>query len=389
VTIYLDHNATTPVAPSVTDAMLPYFGEHFGNPSSDHSVAQAPRAAIARARGQLAQLLGAGDEEMIFTSGGSEANNMALKGVMFQHPPASTHLVISNFEHPATIQPALFLERMGYQLTRVPVNAAGVVDPQQVADALRPTTRLVSIMHANNEIGTLQPIREIADLCHSRDVLVHSDAAQSMGKLAVKVDQLGVDMLSIAGHKMYAPKGVGALYLRSGLQLEPLIHGANHEGGRRAGTENTAYWVGLGEAARRAEQQLPQAGDQLGRLRDLLLELLESETGRQLSVNGAAADRLPNTLSVNFPEVIGSELLARTDQICASTGAACHSGETRLSDTLLAIGLDPEQARGTVRLSLGWSTSQDDVTTAARMLAAAWRELSSGNLSDSSQADDG
>jgi cysteine desulfurase len=373
--IYLDYNATTPVAPSVTRAMLPFLEEHFGNPSSSHQLGQRPREAIARARSQLAGMLGSDDDEIIFTSGGSEANNMALKGVMLQHEPSSAHLVISAFEHPAILEPARFLERMGYGLTLVPVDGDGVVQPEQVAAAIQPETRLVSIMHANNEIGTIQPVREIADLCHPQGVLVHTDAAQSIGKLPADVDDLGVDLLTVAGHKVYAPKGVGALYVRDGVALEPVIHGAGHERGFRAGTENTASWVGLGEAACRVSGQWQKHAEGMETLRDQLLALLTELVGQPLTVNGQQAARLPNTLSVNFPSVIGGELLEACPSLCASTGAACHSGQTRLSTTLAAIGLDPQVARGTVRLSLGWSTTGQEIERAAGMLAEAWHRL--------------
>ena len=374
-TIYLDYNATTPVAPSVTRAMLPFLEKHFGNPSSSHQLGQVPREAIARARSQLAGMLLSNDDEIVFTSGGSEANNMALKGTLLQHEPSSAHLVISAFEHPAILEPARFLERVGYGVTLVPVDGNGVVQPDQVAAAIQPQTRLVSIMHANNEIGTVQPIREIADLCHQQGVLVHTDAAQSIGKIPVHVDDLGVDLLTVAGHKLYAPKGVGALYVRDGVTLEPVIHGAGHERGFRAGTENTASWVGLGEAACCVSEHWNEHAIQMERLRDQLLAMLTDLVGKPLTVNGYQAARLPNTLSVNFPSVTGDELLEACPALCASTGAACHSGQTRLSTTLAAIGLDPEIARGTVRLSIGWSTTEQEIEMAAGMLAEAWQRL--------------
>ncbi len=374
-TIYLDYNATTPVAPSVTRAMLPFLENHFGNPSSSHQLGQVPREAIARARSQLAGMLLSNDDEIVFTSGGSEANNMALKGTLLQHEPSSAHLVISAFEHPAILEPARFLERVGYGVTLVPVDGNGVVQPDQVAAAIQPQTRLVSIMHANNEIGTVQPIREIADLCHQQGVLVHTDAAQSIGKIPVHVDGLGVDLLTVAGHKLYAPKGVGALYVRDGVTLEPVIHGAGHERGFRAGTENTASWVGLGEAACCVSEHWNEHATQMETLRDQLLAMLTDLVGQPLTVNGQQAARLPNTLSVNFPSVTGAELLEACPALCASTGAACHSGETRLSTTLAAIGLDAEIARGTVRLSLGWSTTEQEIELAAGMLAEAWQRL--------------
>jgi cysteine desulfurase len=321
----------------------------------------------------VASLLGADREEIVFTSGGTESNNMALKGVFFgDAPPFRGHLVISAFEHPAVDQPARMLEQWGVAVTRVPCDAQGVIDPVDVENALRPDTRLVSIMHANNEIGTVQPLREIAHLCHEHGVLVHADAAQTVGKIRAMVDELGVDMMTIAGHKMYAPKGVGALFIRRGVALEPVTHGAGHEFGLRPGTENVPYLVALGAAATLAAQGVDREAERLSRLRDLLFDCLRKEIGHELTANGAKAERLPNTLSVNFPGVVGTELLARIPELCAATGAACHSGSTSMSATLKAIGLSPEVARGTLRLSCGWYTSEEEIIRAASLLVGAW-----------------
>ena len=374
--LYLDYNATTPLAPSVQEAMQPFLMDHYGNPSSDHALGQHCQVAVERAREQIATLLGAQPAEIVFTSGGTESNNLALKGVMCSDSPTgSGHLIISSLEHPAIVAPANYLDRCGCELSVVDCNDAGVVTPEAVDQLIRPETRLVSVMHANNEIGTIQPIAEIAQVCRERGVLLHTDAAQSIGKIPTRVDELAVDLLTIAGHKLYAPKGVGVLYVRDGVQLEPFMHGASHEAGRRAGTENVAYLVGLGQAAVLASNDLIALQSRLGNLRDLLWEQLAAGIGGGLTANGAAAHRLPNTLSVNFPEVIGSELLAMVPQLCASTGAACHSGETTVSSTLAAIGLPAEIARGTVRLSLGRGTSEQVVTQAAQWLVAAWQQL--------------
>ncbi|MEX2119267.1 MAG: cysteine desulfurase family protein [Pirellulales bacterium] len=378
--IYLDYNATTPIAPAVREAMLPYLETDFGNPSSSHRLGRTAQAAVQLARGQVADLLGASPDEIVFTSGGTEANNLAIKGLVLRvlegtvltGKPRSGHLVISTLEHPAVVEPARWVSRLGWQLSVVACDRRGVVDPAAVEQALRPDTLLVSIMHANNEIGTIQPIARIADVCRRRGVLLHIDAAQSAGKVPVRVDELGVDLLSIAGHKVYAPKGVGALYVRRGVALEPLLHGAGHESGRRGGTENVPYIVGLGRAAGLAAQELPQAGPRMSGLRDRLARRLSEGIGPLVTINGEDAPRLPNTLSINFPGVAGSELLAGIDDLCASTGAACHAGETRLSATQQAIGLSPEAARGTVRLSVGWYTRQDEVDRAADLLIAAW-----------------
>ena len=374
--IYLDYNATTPIAPKVRDAMKPFFGEYFGNPSSNHGVGRICREAIEDARGHIASLIGADREEIVCTSGGTESNNLALKGVLLRNAPsADGHLIISAIEHPAISQPAEYLSRLGFAITIVGCDKNGTVDPEDIRKAIRPDTRLVSIMHANNEIGSVQPIRDIAAICHEREVLVHTDAAQSLGKIRVRIDELGVDLLSIAGHKLYAPKGIGALYVSQDVDLEPILHGAGHEKGLRAGTENVPFIVALGAAALQATRDLELNGTRMILLRDRLFEQLSSVIGPSLTVNGARGTRLPNTLSLNFPNVNGNELLARVPEICASTGAACHSTGTTLSETLRAIGLRPATAQGTVRLSLGWYSSEDDVDRAADLLLGAWEAL--------------
>ena len=375
-TIYLDYNATTPIAPSVQEAMEPFFKEHYGNPSSLHPLGRACHEAVEDARGSVAALLRADPREIVFTSGGTESNNMALKGVLLSKAPsANAHLIISAVEHPAVARPAKFLERLGYGVTVVGCDQNGVIDPATIEDAMLPDTVLVSVMHTNNEIGTIQPIRDIAEVCHQRGVMLHTDAAQSVGKIPTIPDELEVDLLSIAGHKIYAPKGVGVLYIRCGTVLESLLHGADHEYGLRAGTENVPYIVGLGQAAVLAAKATDELAQRLGYLRDKLLGSLREAVGEALTVNGSGADRLPNTLSVNFPGVSGHEMLARIPELCASTGAACHAGSNARSPTLTAIGLSPETARGTVRLSVGWYTSEDEISTAANLLIGAWEAL--------------
>jgi len=374
--IYLDYNATTPIAPSVQEVMLPFLAEHFGNPSSGHALGRACHEAIEDARERVAALLGADPDEIIFTGGGTEANNMALKGIMLSRFPAfEGHLVISAFEHPAIAEPARYLEEIGCRVSVVACDENGMVSPEAVATVLTHDTRLVSIMHANNEIGTVQPIREIAEICRSRNILIHTDAAQSTGKIRTFVEELGVDMLSIAGHKLYGPKGIGALYVRQGVPLQPVTHGAGHEGGLRPGTENTPYITALGQACYLASKALDDASDRMAQLRDRLADQLRATIGDGLSINGALSPRLPNTLSANFPDVTGADLLARCPELCASTGSACHTGTTTLSPTLAAIGLDPNVARGTVRLSVGWYTSEDDIDRAAELLVGAWESL--------------
>jgi cysteine desulfurase len=370
--IYLDYNATTPVDPAVSDAMQPFLREHYGNPSSAHAYGRAARAAVERARAQVAALLAAQPDEVVFTGGGSEASNLAIKGVVFKalekSAAADVHVVTSTVEHPATQEPCAFLERLGVRVTRLPVDRTGLVDLDALSAALRRPTTLVSIMHAQNEVGTLEPIREIAALAHAQGVLVHTDAAQSAGKVPVDVGTLDVDLLTVAGHKLYAPKGVGALYVRAGLALEPLIHGAGHEAGRRAGTENVPYLVGLGAACDIARRALPDAGPGLRRLRDRLWGQLQAGLRDRIVLNGHPERRLPNTLNASFLGHVGAELLAAVPEIAASTGSACHEGDVQLSPVLVAMNVPVEVARGSVRLSVGRFTSDADVDRAAEAL---------------------
>ena len=374
--IYLDYNATTPVAPSVVEAMTPFYTEHYGNPSSSHIFGRACREAMEDARSKLSALLGADRDEVIFSSGGTESNNLAILGVML---PADAgdggHLIISAIEHPAVSEPAAYLERCGYEVTVVGCDANGVVDPDRVRAAVRPDTRLVSIMHANNETGVIQPIREIADICHAQGVLMHTDAAQSTGKIDAFVDDLGVDLLTLAGHKLYAPKGIGVLYIRRGVRLEPVLHGAGHERGLRPGTENVAFMVGLGQAGMLALHSLEESARRISQLRDRLQTRLLQVMDERLRINGMDVPRLPNTLSASFLGVSGADVLARAREVCASTGSACHASAVNMSPTLAAMGLTPEQAQGTIRLSLGWFTSEADVERAADLLLEAWETL--------------
>ncbi len=374
--IYLDFNATTPIAPSVVEAMTPFFSSHYGNPSSSHALGRAAGEAIEDARCKIGSLVGCDRDEIVFTGCGTEANNMALKGVMLAGEKPGGHLVISAIEHAAISQPAKFLQRLGCEVTVVPCDEYGVVRVADVQSALRSNTRLVSIMHANNETGTIQPIREIAEVCHQKGILVHSDASQSTGKIPVAVDQLDVDMLTIAGHKFYGPKGIGVLFVREGVALEPLLHGAGHESGFRAGTENTPYIVGIGKAAELVIGCLDESMEKMSTLRDRLYDQLSAAIPR-LRVHGFGADRLPNTLSVSFPEIAGGNLLRRVPEVCASTGAACHSSDSVGSATLSAMGVTPKVARGTVRLSVGWTTSEEEVDRAANLLIDAWEHLAS------------
>jgi cysteine desulfurase len=373
--IYLDYNATTPVDPAVVEAMLPYFREDFGNPSSAHALGKKAHDAVEQARRQVADLLNAQPDEIVFTGGGSEASNLALKGVAFARLrgllgrwATGAHIVISAVEHPATTQPCEFLKRLGCRVTVVPVDGRGCVDPDAVGKAIVRGAALVSIMHSNNEVGTLQPIKEIAALARAKGVRLHTDAAQSTGKLPLDVEDLGVDLLTVAGHKLYAPKGVGVLYVRRGMKLEPLIHGAGHEGGRRAGTENVPYLVGLGAACDIARRSLPAASERLRQLRDRLWDRLRAGLGDRISLNGHPEKRLPNTLNLNFAGCVGSELLAKTPEVAASTGSACHEGKVTQSPVLCAMGVPPALGRGALRLTVGRFTTEDEIDRAAAAL---------------------
>lgn len=369
--VYLDYNATTPVDPAVLDAILPYLREHFGNPSSDHQYGYRARAAVAAAREQLATLLGAHPAEVVFTGGGSEANNLALFGVAATRRARGSHIITSTIEHPAVLEPLRALEGRGYWVTSVTVDPDGRVDPAQVAAAITSETILISIMHANNEVGTIQDLRAIAEIAHVRDILVHTDAAQSVGKVPVQMNALGVDLLSVAGHKFYAPKGIGALVVRQGITLEPLIRGAGHEDGLRAGTENVPSIVGLGCAAALAGERLNAYQERIRQLRDALHQGILTVIPDAL-LNGHPIERLPNTLNLSFPGVNAAALLARIrDQVACSTGSACHAGHAQPSGVLLAMGRDPALAAAALRLSLGWGTTVSDVQHAVEVIGTA------------------
>jgi cysteine desulfurase len=372
--IYLDYNSTTPIDPAVLKAMLPWLKEGFGNPSCTHLYGREAHTAVERAREQVADLLGASGDEIVFTGGGSEASNHAIQGSILQSETdlgRNAHVIISAVEHPATMQPCVFLRGLGCEVTVLPVDRFGMVDPDDVRRAITPRTRLVSIMHSNNEVGTFNPIREIAAVARERGVRVHTDVAQSLGKVAVDVNDLGVDLLSVAGHKLYAPKGVGALYIRRGVELTNLIHGAGHERGRRAGTENVPYLVGLGKAAEWAAHSLPVATDRLRTLRDRLHAYLTGAMGDQIVLNGHPEQRLPNTLNLNFVGHIGEDLLTEVPDVAASTGSACHAGLVTVSPVLRAMGVPEKLARGAVRLSVGRFTTEIEIDQAAKQLIAA------------------
>jgi len=371
--IYLDYNATTPIDPRVADAMLPYLREHFGNPSSSHILGRRTSAAVAEARRQAAAFLGAKPDNIIFNSGGTEGNNHAIIGAALAGQERGRHLVTTAIEHPAVGDVFGHLESLGFTTTMVPVDRFGMVDPDQVAAAFTDQTVLVSIMHANNEVGTVQPVARIAAAARARGIISHSDCAQSAGKIPVGLEELGVDMLSVAGHKIYAPKGVGLLCVRSGMELPNLMFGAGHEGGRRPGTENILGIVGLGKACELAAADLSGETVRLAGLRDrlqaaLLVEFPEAE------VNGHPTARLPNTLSISFPNLTAADIIGQMPGVAVSAGAACHGdGGVTISKVLAAMGIHKEHALGTLRISVGRMTTASDLTKGLAAVTAGVR----------------
>lgn len=382
--IYLDYNASTPIDPAVAASMKPFLVDHFGNPSSGHWAATPAKDALEKARGQIAALLGCENDEVVFTSGGSEANNLALTGVYFARRGSGDHIITTRVEHPAIIAPCRFLERLGARITYLPVDRFGRVDPGDLIRAITPRTILISIVQANNEVGTIQPIAECARIAREHGVLFHTDAAQSVGKIATDVNGLGVDLLSIAGHKLYAPKGVGALFVRRGVTLEPLLHGAGHESGRRAGTESALLAAGLGKACELARDLTPM--DRVQVLRDHFWRELQERFGNRIALNGHPAHRLPNTLNVSFINCIGAEILKELDGVAASTGSACHAGRIELSPVLEAMGVTPEVGMGAIRFSLGRGTTREEIDAVAEQLSelptTVFMTLSAGNSSE-------
>ncbi|MDO8472477.1 MAG: cysteine desulfurase family protein, partial [Dehalococcoidia bacterium] len=331
--IYLDYNATTPIDPAVKEAMLPYLGERFGNPSSVHAYGHAVKEALAHAREQVATLIGAHPEEIIFTSGGSESDNHAIIGGALANADRGKHIITSRIEHPAVLNTCRYLEqRLGFRITYLPVDGNCLVNPQDVKRAIATDTVLITIMHANNEVGTIEPIAEIGEIARERGILFHTDAAQSCGKVPVDVSDLKIDLLTMAGHKLYAPKGIGVLFVRKGVGLDPYIHGAGQEKGRRAGTENVPYIVGLGTAAELAMKDIDVNAVKMKQLRDMLHSIIERGLGKgRVRLNGPPEQRLPNTLNISIRGIVGDSLLSRIPEIAASTGAACHAGSSEPS----------------------------------------------------------
>jgi cysteine desulfurase len=359
--IYLDYNATTPLSEFVKAELLRILELDLGNPSSRHWAGTSAAEIVELSRIRVASLIGCDPTESIFTSGGTEASNHALKGVFFANHQRrkQPHFIISSIEHPAVTEPLRFLETIGARVTRVSVDGQGLVNPDDVQRAIEPETVLVSVMLANNEVGTIQPIEEIAAIAHEHEILLHTDAAQAVGKIAVDVESMGVEMLSIAGHKLYAPQGIGALYVREGIELTTFMHGAGHEGGRRAGTENILEIAALGVACQEAADWIDDT--RIEKLRDYFWQRLQHEFGERVHLNGHPSKRLPNTLNVSFDGIAGYDLLARLPFLAASTGSACHAGKQHLSPVLSAMGLNAQRCLGAVRFSLGRSSCKEEI----------------------------
>jgi cysteine desulfurase len=367
--IYLDHAATTPIRHEVAKAMMPFLTDAFGNPSSIYSYGQEAKGAIEEARTKVAELVGARGEEIVFTSGGTEADNFAIKGVAYANEHKGNHIITTSIEHHAVLETCKFLERSGLKITCLPVDKYGLVDPHDVKKAITNKTILVSVMHGNNEVGTIEPVEEIGKITREAGVCFHSDAVQTVGHVPVNVDELRVDLLTISGHKLYGPKGVGALYVRKGTKLVPLMHGGEHEKRRRAGTENVPGIVGLGKAAELAGQEMGKEAERLACLRDKLIKGLEKKVDH-IGLNGHPMKRLPNNINVSVDFVEGESMILNLDLegICASTGSACSSASLEPSHVLLALGLSPEQAHGSLRFTLGRENTEADIERALAVL---------------------
>jgi len=363
--IYLDHNASTPIAEPVRAAMRPFIETAYGNPSSGHWASLPAIEGLEAARTKVASFLGCATNEIVFTSGGTEANNLALLGVWFSRARTGNHIITSAIEHDAIRAPLRFLKRLGAKVTIVPVDRSGRVDPERVAKAITSETCLISIMHANNETGVIQPIQAISSIAKSANIPFHTDAAQSAGKISTRVDDLGVDMLSLAGHKMYGPKGVGALYLRDGLQISPHNHGAGHENGQRAGTESALLTTGLGTAC---DYAAANNYDHVRDLRDALWQQLSEQLGDRVALNGHPEHRVPNTLNVSFPNQVGADILAKLDGVAAATGSACHAGCVDMSPVLIAMRTPVHVGMGAIRLSLGHQNTRAEIDNVADRL---------------------
>lgn len=371
--IYLDYNATTPIADEVAEAMAPYLYGYFGNPSSTHSFGVAAKKAVEIARAQVAGLLNCRADEVVFTSGGTESNNYAIRGAALAGRKRGKYIITSAVEHPAVLEVCRWLETQGFRITILPVDEFGLIAPADLEQAINPETLLVTVMHANNEVGTIQPIAELTEIAHRHGALMHTDAAQSVGKIPVDVTAVGVDLLSVAGHKLYAPKGIGALYVREGVRLEKLMQGAGHEGGRRPGTENVLAIVGLGKACEIAARDIEKNQAHFQKMRDRLHRGILDKLGEvAVRLNGHPDKRLPNTLSLSFRGVAANTLLAGIgDRVAASAGSACHADKVHISAVLEAMNVPLEWAMGAVRFSVGRGTTKDEITRAVSIVAEA------------------
>ncbi len=372
--IYLDYNATTPISKEVVNEMRPFLEEYYGNPSSVHAFGIKTKIAVEKARSQIASFINCQPDEIVFTSGGTESNNFAIKGAAFANKNKGNHIITSAIEHPAVFEVCEYLSRNGFTITYLPVDGYGMVNPQDVESAITSQTIIISIMHANNEVGTIQPISEIAKIAQSNNIIFHTDAAQSLGKIDVDVSTMGVDLLSIAGHKLYAPKGIGALFIKNGVTLEKLIHGADHEQNLRAGTENVLEIVGLGKACEIANENLDSNKKHYKETSDYLFKLLKKDLP-EIKLNGHPQNRLPNTLSISFPKVEANTLISRLENVAASAGAACHSESIDVSAVLEAMLVPIEYAMGTIRFSTGRDTTKKDIEAAAAEVVEKVKQL--------------
>ena len=375
--IYLDYNATTPLHPAVIEEMKKYMEVHFGNPSSAHWFGMKAKEGVKAAREQVSSFIECFPEEIIFTSGGTESNNHVIRGVAELLKSKGNHIITSQIEHPAIIKPCRYLEKKGFEISYLPVDKYGKVDPDDVKKSIKESTILITIMHANNEVGTIQPIQEIAKIAKENNVLFHTDAAQSIGKMKIDINELGVDFLTIAGHKLYAPKGVGALFIKKDTILEPFILGAGHENGKRAGTENVIGIAGLGKACEILKKNLLLNSNRIKKLRNLFYDKLKS-IGIEIMLNGHPEDRLPNTLNVSFNKIDSHELLQKIPELAASTGSACHANSKEPSAVLTAMGIAKETAFSAVRFSLGmWTTDEEInyIVEAIKKVSGAWNRF--------------
>ncbi|MBN1324022.1 MAG: cysteine desulfurase [Methanotrichaceae archaeon] len=375
--IYMDNSATTAVAPEVLEAMLPYFEELYGNASSLHAFGREARAGMEEARERVASLIGAEPEEVYFTSGGTESDNLALKGIALRNRAKGRHIITTTFEHPAVLEVCRGLEALGFEVTYLPVTGEGLVEPDALEKAIGPETILISVMHANNEVGTIQPLKEIGEIAKEKEIYFHSDAVQTAGKIPLDVDSLGLDLASISGHKLYGPKGVGALYIRKGAKIESIVQGGGHESGLRSGTENVPGIVGLGQACALAKEAMAEETERLTRYRDGMIDFVLSHVDDSW-LNGHPRERLPSNVNLGFGKVEGESLLLYLDArgIAVSTGSACSSRKLQPSHVLTAIGLAPERCHGSLRITLGRYNTEEEVDYASRTIVEAAERFS-------------